>query len=109
MKKDIWIENNAEKEINSFPLEVRNRLRGLMSVLMELGQLREPDAKKLKIKYGLYELRVRHRGQWRVLYTYFKNDLIIMLVAFKKNTQRTPEKHIKTALKRLNNIEDILI
>jgi hypothetical protein len=48
MNKEIWFEDNANKEIDSFPVEVRNRIRGLVSVLMELGQLREPDAKKLK-------------------------------------------------------------
>jgi len=63
--------------------------------------LSPPHAKKLQ--KNLSELRIRGREEIRILYS-FKNKNIHLLHAFKKKTQKTPQKEIETALKRLDII-----
>lgn len=53
-----------------------------------------------KITRDLYELRIRGKQEVRILYGFVKNN-IYLLHAFKKQTQKTPPKELKTALGRL--------
>lgn len=99
MKKRVIIDKRAEKEIKKFPIKVRKEIQILIELLEERGKLNEPYAKKIKDK--LFEIRIRYRGQWRILYYYFINDLILALSAFKKTQQKTPLQEIKKAETRL--------
>ena len=60
--------------------------------------LKPPYSKK--IRQNLYELRIPGKITIRVLYTAYKNQFFL-LHAFKKKTQKTPPKEIKTALDRM--------
>jgi len=51
----------------------------------------------------LYELRISGRVEIRILYT-VKNGEYYLLHAFKKKTQKTPSREIKTALDRIKEI-----
>lgn len=53
-----------------------------------------PHTKKLSS--DLYELRIRRKQEVRILYGFIKNN-IYLLHAFKKQTQKTPSKELKTA------------
>lgn len=63
--------------------------------------LKPPYIKKLQNK--LYELRVSGKVAIRIFYTN-KEGEYYLLHAFKKKTQKTPSKEIKTALDRLREI-----
>ena len=69
-------------------------------------KLVEPISKNLtNVRKGLHELRIKDRhGIYRVFYYIKVKDAIYMLHAFKKKTQRTPQKELKLALKRLKEI-----
>jgi len=56
-----------------------------------------------KLKKNVYELRITGKEQVRILYT-IQQKRIILIHAFKKKTQKTPSKEIKTALLRLDLI-----
>ena len=56
-----------------------------------------------KIRKNLYELRITGKEQIRILYTIRQRE-IILVHAFKKKTQKTPLREIKTALLRLDMI-----
>lgn len=89
----------AKKELESFSYEARSKIDTLIEVLRLEGRLKKPFAKRLN--KNLFEIRVSHKGIWRVVYAYFLKDKIVVLSAFQKKTQKTPKKEIKKALKRL--------
>jgi len=99
VKKVVEIDNRAIREINTFDLEVKEKITAAFDALERDGFLYEPYAKR--ITKELFEIRVSHRGQWRVLSAYIAEKKIIILSAFHKKTQKTPEKEIKKAFKRL--------
>lgn len=86
MKKVVQIDRNAEKEISKFPKAVQIKFRALINILIKRGKLEHPDGKKLP--KGLFEMRVKHGNIYRSLYAYLKQDLIIVLSAFIKKTQK---------------------
>lgn len=80
MKKEVEFDIRAQKEIENFPAEV-------------------PCGKRLT--RNIYEMRINHIGAWRVLYSYVEQDEIIVLLAFHKKSQKTPNQIINLAIKRL--------
>ncbi len=63
--------------------------------------LRPPYTKK--IQHNLYELRIQGKEAVRIFYTKIGNDYYL-LHAFKKKSQKTPRKEIKTTLDRLKEL-----
>ncbi|MDP3941517.1 MAG: type II toxin-antitoxin system RelE/ParE family toxin, partial [bacterium] len=63
-----------------------------------------PHAKRLSSV--LFELRIRGRQEIRILYCLRKRS-IYLLHGFKKQTQKTPQKEIETALKRFQTLTDV--
>ncbi len=95
-------EKFVESFANSLEVSTRAKLTKLLDLLEKYGpHLSMPHSKI--ITSGLYELRVRGKIEIRVLYT-FKGEQIILLHAFKKQTQKTPDKEIATASQRLKLI-----
>lgn len=101
MKKIIIVDKRSAKEINNFPREVQLKFRAMFIVLGNEGRLEEPDGKKLVGAAGLFEIRIKHQGQWRAIYAYVQDDNIIILSAFAKKTQKTPTSELDKAKKRL--------
>ena len=98
MKKQIGIDRRADKEIKKFPALVQAKVDAALKILARDGKLEKPFSKKLDEK--LFEIRIKHQGQWRVLYTYFLEEAIIILSAFHKKTQKTPFEELQRAQKR---------
>lgn len=63
--------------------------------------LKPPYIKKLQSK--LYELRISGTIQIRIFYTIYHSEYYL-LHAFKKKSQKTPSKELKTALDRMIEI-----
>ena len=63
-----------------------------------------PHSKKLTKE--LYELRIRGKGEVRIIYSFVK-DSIYLLSAFKKQSQKTPKSEINLAFKRLRTIDKL--
>jgi len=66
--------------------------------LAQKGYLPPPFSKKMRGAERLWELRP---GRHRVIYFYFEGDKAILLHAFKKQSQKTPEREIGVALQRM--------
>lgn len=60
-----------------------------------------PHARKLI--GAIYELRIRGKEEFRIFYAFVDNK-ICLLHAFKKQTQETPNREIKTAQERLTSL-----
>lgn len=63
--------------------------------------LKPPYIKKLQNK--LYELRISGKVAIRIFYTIVNNEYYLLHV-FKKQSQKTPTKELKTALDRMKEI-----
>jgi len=99
MKKQVQIDKRAQKEIDTFPSLAKAHVYTALKILARDGQLTEPEAKKLTT--DLFEIRIRTQGQWRVLYAYLIDNLIMILSAFQKKTSKTPQKELLKAKSRL--------
>lgn len=99
MRKSIVVDERAEREIEQFPETVQEKLAARLAVLSRDGFLQEPYGKRLT--GDLFEIRIKYRGQWRVIYAYLEKNSIVILSAFHKKTQQTPSKELKRALNRL--------
>lgn len=57
------------------------------------------------MKDGLFELRIRGtEGSGRALYCYMSGNRVIILHAFIKKTEKTPEKDLQIARKRKKEV-----
>ena len=82
-------------------------------ILREIDLLEEfglflgmPHIKKLKNYNDLWELRIKHSSNiFRILFLNHKEGTFILLHAFKKKSDKTPQREINKALNRMKNIK----
>jgi phage-related protein len=76
----------------------------LVELLMDFGpDLWMPRSRALGS--GLFELRPRGRGGiGRALYCYVDGERVVVLHAFIKKTQATPERHVRLARRRMREV-----
>lgn len=103
MEKRILIDKRADKELRRFSRSIQIKFQALFQILEQKGQLEEPFGKKLSGAINLFEMRIRYQGQWRALYAYIEKDLILVLSAFVKKTQKTSPVELEKARKRLSD------
>lgn len=82
--------------IEALPDRERAKVKALIDHLSEKIVLNEPHTKK--IGEGLFELRP---GSHRVFYCYHEGK-VVLLHAFRKKSNKTPQREIDTAYNRLN-------
>lgn len=95
------------KSLTKETKEIRRDISDILGKL-ELGlNLGLPHVRPLpSVSSGLFEIRVKDKqGQLRVVYFVKKGDAIYLLHAFRKKTQKLPQKEIKVILKRLQEIK----
>ena len=103
MQKKLYVDKNALRELQKFSENIQITFEALFIILREKGRLEYPEAKK--IDKNLFELRVKHRGQYRGFYAYVGKTYIVILCFFRKKAQRTPIRFIKVAKRRLTKYE----
>ncbi|HEX5760054.1 MAG TPA: type II toxin-antitoxin system RelE/ParE family toxin [Thermoanaerobaculia bacterium] len=96
----------VQSEIQSWPVGILADYARIVELLMEFGpHLRMPHSRALGA--GLFELRPRGReGIGRALYCFTIDRRIVILHAFVKKTQATPERDLLIARKRMNEVKD---
>ncbi len=105
--KVVFFESKrGEKPVEEFfynqQVQAQSKILRLFELLQIYGsQLGMPHARQLG--FSLYELRVRGREELRILYC-FKQKTVYLLHAFKKQTQKTPQKELVIAQKRLTEL-----
>ena len=92
-------------EIESSPVDVVADYARLAELLEQHGpSLRLPHSKAFG--EGLFELRPRGRsGIGRALYCFLLGKRIVVVHAFIKKTQETPDKDLKLARKRVKELQ----
>lgn len=94
----------VEKETLSFPKGILANLLHILEMIEELG----PDLGKpytAPMGKGLFEIRAKGKeGIGRSLFCTVKGKEIIILHSFIKKTQRTPQKELDLARKRMKEV-----
>ena len=93
-------------QIESWPVDVLADYARLVELLIEHGMdLRLPHSRAFG--GGLFELRPRGRSAIaRAFYCFMIGQRIVILHAFIKKSQRTPEQELKLARKRLKEFQN---
>ena len=96
----------VQEAIESWPVAVLADYARIIELLIEHGpNLRLPYSRAFGD--GLFELRPRGRsGIGRAFYCFLVGRQVVVLHAFIKKSQQTPESELKLARKRLKEIRD---
>lgn len=94
-------------EVESWPADFVADYARLLELLMEHGvNLRLPHSRAFGD--GLFELRPRGRsGIARAFYCFMVGQRIVVLHAFIKKSQQTPDRELKLARKRLKELKNV--
>lgn len=101
MRRILFL-GDSRQRLQDFPDDARQRAG---HQLFEVQSGAEPaDWKPMKsVGAGVREIRVRAAaGAFRVLYVLIVEERVLVLHAFEKKTQATPQRDIDLAAKRLN-------
>ena len=92
--------------IETWPVDVLADYARLVELLMEHGpSLRLPHSRALG--GGLFELRPRGRsGIGRAFYCFLVGKRVVILHAFVKKTEQTPDKELALARKRMKEVQN---
>ena len=104
MKKNIFVDKNAEKELREFSEEVQLAFEAYFKILELEGKLDFPSARK--VTKDIFEIRIKLKGEYRGFYAYIGKLDIVILHFFRKKTQKTPIKDLELARRRLKLYED---
>ncbi len=101
--RDSSSKEPAADFIDSLPVETRAKVFRIIKLLKDHGVLlKEPYTKQIKDK--LRELRIKDmQGAIRILYFTFTGRRFVLLHGFIKKTDRTPEREIVIAEKRMSD------
>lgn len=96
----------VKSDIESWPDGILADYARLVEFLMEFGpNLRMPHSRAMGD--GLFELRPRGReGIGRALYCYVDGQRVVILHAFIKKTQETPDKELRLARRRMKEVRN---
>ena len=100
-----YFHERVRGEILEWPVDVLADYARLIELLAEYGpNLRLPHSRAFGD--GLFELRPRGRsGIGRALYCYLAGRRVIVLHAFIKKAQKTPDSELKLARKRQKEVQ----
>lgn len=114
MEENLWkvltFETNTNKPVDEFIHQQRSQAKAKIAHTIKLLQqygnrLGMPHAKILGS--GLYELRIKGKEELRIFYCFTQGKIIYLLHAFKKQTQKTPNKHIEIAKRRMDSLTKV--
>ncbi|MBI5583493.1 MAG: type II toxin-antitoxin system RelE/ParE family toxin [Deltaproteobacteria bacterium] len=96
----------VKKEIESWPTDLLADFARMLELLIDFGpQIGMPHSRPMG--GGLFELRPRGRGGiGRAFYCFAMGRRIVILHAFIKKAQETPEQALRLARKRMKEVQD---
>ena len=101
-----YFHKRVKAEIEGWPVGIMADFARIPELLMEFGpNLRMPHSRAMGD--GLFEVRPRGReGIGRAMYCFVVGQRIVILHAFIKKTQATPEQELKIARKRMKEVQN---
>lgn len=96
----------VDSEIEALPPDIRARLRKYREGIEAFGPAALPPKHSKYMGDSLWELRLVGRdGIARVFYVTAQAERVILLRAFVKKTQKTPQREIDLALLRMRSLQ----
>ena len=86
--------------IDALPKEKRQDIYRTLELIQAFG-LEAPGVSMRKIKGKLWEIRI---SKSRIFYVLIDKDIMVLLSAYKKQSQKAPEHEIQIATKRMEEI-----
>ena len=84
----------------------RSKIFGCLESIELLG-FDTPRVKFRHIEGKLWEIKIKTvSGGYRIFYVAIQKSTLILLHTYKKQSQKTPDREIKTAMKRLKEVLD---
>jgi len=103
--KPLEFVGSSLDDLRAFPAEAR-RAAGFELGFVQQG-LDPSDWKSLsEVGAGVREIRIHVLGEWRVLYVAKSTEVVYVLHAFQKKTQKTRREDMESARKRYHQIGD---
>ena len=101
-----YFHSKVQAAIEAWPVDVLADYAKIVELLIEYGpNLRLPHSRAFG--GGLFELRPRGKsGIGRAFYCFIIGQRVVVLHAFIKKSQQTPEPEIKLARKRMKEIQN---
>jgi phage-related protein len=99
----LEIHPRCQRELDDLPLAVREDLADAVARLEQGLKLSMPLSRPMpSIGTGVHELRLHARsGAFRVIYAVVTKSGVVLLHAFKKTSEKTPQRNIEIARARL--------
>src|SRR6185369_15387558 len=106
--KKVLFHPKALEEFRELPKPIRSAFGELLRILQEGITLGMPTSRPMpSVAQGVDELRAKDAsGQYRAFYLKKSSAGILVLRAFHKKTQETPQSEIKLARRRLQELID---
>lgn len=95
----------SKDDLSAFPSEARKAV-GMELWQVQNGLMPSDFKPMLTIGAGVYEIRVRVLGEWRVIYVAKFAPAVYVLHAFQKKKTKTPKADIDLAVKRYKLIKE---
>lgn len=99
MKALRWV-GSSQDDVSSFTAEVRRAI-GFELFAVQRGLMPSDFKPMPQVGRGAYEIRVHVQGEWRLVYVARLANVVLVLHAFQKKTQKTPNADIELAARRL--------
>lgn len=92
--------------IKSLEKADRAKIYGCLESIELLG-FDSPRVEFRHIEGKLWEIKIKTAsGGYRIFYVSIQGNILVLLHAYKKQSQKAPDKEIKTAMKRLKEVLD---
>jgi phage-related protein len=108
MKWNIsFYDQRVMKEIENWPIGIKAKFTWIVDLIEDVGptDVGMPHIKAMK--KGLFEIRSQGKeGIGRAFFCIKKGKVIIILSGFIKKTQKTPQKELDLAIKRMEGIKN---
>ena len=98
-------DSNVQAELDALPSDMRARLVRIVDLIETYGleNVGQPHVKHLQ--QSLWEMRMKGRdGISRAIYVTASGKRVVIVRAFIKKTQKTPQREIKLALQRAKEL-----
>lgn len=98
--------NPVEEFLNNLPSDEMARIVGCLKNIEELG-FDSPRVEFRQIKDSLWEIKIKtSRSGYRIFYVCIHNETMVLLHAYKKQSQKAPKQQIDLAKKRILEVYD---
>lgn len=92
-------------ELDSLPKQASAHAYQLLDEIEKNGfNAPRVDFRLLRGKLWEIKMKLPGVGGYRIFYFIVEKDVLVLLHAYAKKTQKAPERHIETALKRMSDI-----